>query len=107
MNSTSLFLAVIQETAEQRRNGIIGSILVVLAFVGLMFFFYRFPPQDTPIDAKPDDALNQTLESPVANQSDGCIAGCIGSLIKLSIFLFILVGLLFLIVKAVKFVWFF
>jgi hypothetical protein len=77
---------------------------MALAFFGLMYLiFIKLPPQDPPVDAIPDENQRRPLGSPITNQ----IEGCIGSLFKLLFFLCLLGGILFVIVKAVKFVWFF
>jgi hypothetical protein len=104
MNSTLFFIAVIQEAADQRLKGIITAVVMALAFFGLMYLiFIKLPPQDPPVDAIPDENQRRPLGSPITNQ----IEGCIGSLFKLLFFLCLLGGILFVIVKAVKFVWFF
>ena len=108
MNSTLFFIAVIQEAADQRLKGAITAVVMVLAFFGLIYLFLiKIPPQDPPVDAIPDENQRRPLGSPITNQIEGCIEGCIGSLFKLFFFLCILGGILFVIVKAVKFVWFF
>jgi len=103
MNTTSLFIAVIQDEAEKRRTGIIGSILLVLFCVGMMFLIYKFPPQDPPVEQKTDENKLTSSGSPVEN----FFAGCFATLFAGAAFVALIAVCLFVIVKAVKFVWFF
>jgi hypothetical protein len=101
MNIFPLLIGVIQEPSQKDSVGPIVALTILLSFIGILFLVFKTPPEDQQKKVDDEKSFN------VVPTWGAAFEGCFTILFVGAAFVALIAVCLFVIVKAVKFVWFF
>ena len=103
MNPLTILCAVLQEPSEKNPPFFLVVITIALAATGILYLILKTEASDY---TSPTQNHPPPSSSNISNLADGCL-GCFGAIIKFLVFIAVLIGVVFLLIKGVKFVWYY